>query len=263
MDKPVSDGIPDQAVVVDKTADANLGWRAALSDDLKQHPLIKDYQKPSEAIRDLVAFKESEGRKLLIPDMEKATAAEKAAYYAKLGRPEKPEGYEFTKPEGLPDEMFDAKLAGTFAQFLYERGAPKSLAQDIYKFYNQMVMDGSKSLKDQEAQKEAAEKQVTEAAINKLKDEWKGDKFTENTSIAVEAFKKFANEDSSKFIETAKIDGIPLGNHPQFLKLFCEIGKLTKDDSALLRKEGGGSSDLDSDADKAARMYPEMISKAR
>ena len=261
MDKPVSDGIPDQAVVVDKTADANLGWRAALSDDLKQHPLIKDYQKPSEAIRDLVAFKESEGRKLLIPDMEKATAAEKAAYYVKLGRPEKPEGYEFTKPEGLPDEMFNPKLAGDFAQFLYEKGAPKSLAQDIYKWYNQMVIDSSKTVKDQEAQKEAATKQVTEEAVNKLKNEWVGDKFTENTAIAVGAFKKFSNEDTTKFLETAKIDGILLGNHPQFLKLFYEIGKLTKDDSALLHKEGSGTG-IETEESKAVTMFPSMSKKA-
>ena len=157
--------------------------------------------------------------------------------------------------------MFNPKLAGDFAQFLYERGAPKSLAQDIYKWYNQMVMDSSKTVKDQEAQEAVVEKQKTEEAVNKLKNEWVGDKFEANKAIAVQAFNKFKIEGAEGLLKNAKLDGVALGDHPIFLKWFYEIGKLTKDDSALIRKEGGGAPNISEDA-QAAKMFPSMVKKA-
>lgn len=244
-----------------KVDESSLGWRAALKDDLKNHDLVKGFGNPSDCVREYVKIK-GESAGYIKPLTEQSTPEEKAAYFTKLGRPEKPEGYEFTKPEGLPDEMFNPKLAGDFAQFLYDKGAPKSLAQDIYKWYNQMVVDSSKTVKDQEAQQAVVEKQKTEEVLNKLKNEWVGDKFEANKAVAVEAFKKFKIEGAEELLKNAKLDGVALGDHPIFLKWFYEIGKLTKDDSALIRKEGTGINNADTEEANANKMFPSMVKKA-
>ena len=261
MTTPSEGTTPNQGTGTDgKGIESELGWRAALPDDLKNHDLVKGYTKPGDAIRDYVKIK-GESAGYIKPLTEQSTPEEKAAYFTKLGRPEKPEGYEFTKPEGLPEEMFNPKLAGDFAQFLYDKGAPKSLAQDIYKWYNQMVVDSSKTVKDQEAQEAVVEKQKTEEAVNKLKNEWVGDKFEVNKAVAVEAFRKFKIDGAEELIKNAKLDGVALGDHPIFLKWFYEIGKLTKDDSALIRNEGSGDPNISEDA-QAAKMFPSMVKKA-
>jgi len=81
-----------------------LGWRAALPDEWKNHDFVKTYQKPGDFVKS--AFEIAQDRDGLkarldnsIPKLtDQSTDAEKAAYYAAIGRPDKPEGYGIKKP---------------------------------------------------------------------------------------------------------------------------------------------------------------------
>lgn len=244
-----SEGIPDQGLLADdvKSDESSLGWRAALPDDLKNHDMVKGFTKPGDAIRDYVKVKGESAGLIKIPT-DQSTAEEKEAFLSKLGRPENAEKYDLKRPDGLTDENYNPQLENGFRQQAFENGLSSSQAAKLYGWYNDMAMKSQQS-----------DKANTEAEINKLKDEWSGDKFKTNTAIASAAFKKFSKDDG-KFLDT-KINSIAIGNHPQFLKLFYEIGKLTQDDSALIRREGSGGQDS-TDESKARTMFPSMIKKA-
>ena len=72
-----------QTIIVTPGA-SDLGWRAALPDDLKNHELIKNFTKPGDAIRDYVTVKQEAAKMLKIPD-DQAPEDVKNEFYAKLG----------------------------------------------------------------------------------------------------------------------------------------------------------------------------------
>jgi len=57
------------------------------------------------------------------------------AWRTALGIPETPDGYGLTKPEGLPDALYDANEMAAFAQFAHEKGMAPALVQDLQKWY--------------------------------------------------------------------------------------------------------------------------------
>jgi hypothetical protein len=258
-----SEGTPNQGNNTDvRAGESELGWRAALPDDLKNHDFVKSFTKPGDAIRDYVRVKQ-ESASYIKPLTEQSTPEEKAAFYTKLGRPESPDKYDFKRPEGIPDNAYSPELEAEFRKFVFEKGLSKQAATDIYNWYNEKVKGSISAMSAKEASDAETTRQATEAAVDKLRGEWKGDAFDTNKAIAVKAFKLFTkgNEEAARIVETAKVDGVQLGNHPVFLKLFHEIGKLTSNDSALLKNEGMSSPVL-SQEEQAGKMFPSMVKKA-
>lgn len=223
---------------------SDLGWRAALPDDLKNHELIKNFTKPGDAIRDYVTVKQEAAKMLKIPD-DQAPEDVKNEFYAKLGRPENPDKYELAKPDELPDSMYDKELAKDYAKTVFDLGLPKQKAQQLYSWYNNKIIAQIKQ-----------QKQATENLLETLKQEpdWQGDNFKKNVDIAHNAWKQIADGDDKNFVDNAIVDGVKLGDHPKFLKLFKKLGSKISDDTALQR--GGGSGQVDTSEEAiAARMF--------
>lgn len=62
-----------------------------------------------------------------------APAAEWDKFYSKLGRPEKPDAYEFKRPEGLPSDLpYDEALAGSFKTWAHKAGLNGAQAQTLH-----------------------------------------------------------------------------------------------------------------------------------
>jgi hypothetical protein len=62
-----------------------------------------------------------------------ATETEWNAFYSKIGRPEKPEAYEFKRPDGLPSDLpYDEALAGNFKKWAHGAGLNGRQAQILH-----------------------------------------------------------------------------------------------------------------------------------
>ena len=226
-------------------------WMAQLDKDLQGHERLTQFKTIGEMGR---AFLDTEGKvknAVVIPG-ENATDEERAAYYQKLGRPEKVEGYELKKPEKLPEGVpYSPEMIAAFSNLAFEAGLSKSQTAKIHDWYYGSVAKGA------EMQKKADEKELQDS-INSLKNEWKGDTYKTNEEIAIRGFKTFSKDvkDAETLLETAKIGNVKLGNHPAFLKLFHKIGQAIMDDSAHSSGDKGFG-EL-SDEDKAKTMFPSM-----
>lgn len=62
---------------------------------------------------------------------EQATPEEKAAFYKEMGVPDDVKEYGFTKPEGLPDELWKQDNADKWAKVMKENNVPKSVAETL------------------------------------------------------------------------------------------------------------------------------------
>ena len=223
-------------------------WMSSLPDSLKENTALAQFQEPAAAWTKFVDLLGAEGKAITIPG-ENATEAERAAFYQKIGRPENSDGYKITKPTDLPEEIpYDQALETEFKKFAHENGLTSAQAEKAYGWYYGLVKNGY-------AQEQQRVTQARTEAENQLKTVW-GPKYAENQEVAVRAFKTFGKGAESLLTE-AKIGNTKLGDHPEFLKLFYEIGLKTMDDKATFGKEGGGKI-VDLDKQTAEKMFPSM-----
>lgn len=245
-----------------------IGWRAALPDEWKNHDFVKTYQKPGDFVKS--AFEIAQDRDGLkarldnsIPKLtDQSTDAEKAAYYAAIGRPDKPEGYGIKKPADLPEAIpYNPEIEKQFSKFAHDKGLSKTQAEELYGWYFNMAKEGHAIESKKQADALAAATKAREDAIGKLKTEWAQD-FDKNKEYSVRAFKEFAktNPEALQLIETAKVGDVPLGDHPAFLKVFHQIGLKIFGDSATFSNDGGGGENTPEAAERkqAAMMFPSM-----
>lgn len=218
-------------------------WTAQLEADLQKNERLTQFENISEMGKALLNTEGKLENALFMPG-EDATDEDRASFYSKLGVPETADKYQLDKPEGIPDEYFDEQAAEGFKQLAHENKLSETQAKQLHDWYWGKVKEGH----EQQAQ-------ATEKAINDLKSEWSGDAFKENTELAHRAFKEFGGEEAQEFIEKSVVDGVALGNHPMFLKLFAAIGKEVGGDRI------GGDRDhsldaIQSDEEQAKARFP-------
>jgi hypothetical protein len=141
-------------------------------------------------------------------------------FYSKLGRPEKPDAYEFKRPEGLPADLpYDEALAGNFKKWAHGAGLNGQQAQTLH---DQFAL----------AQAEQAKAHVTaltkavETTADALVKEWgpqESEGFKTKHEMANRALKKLG------LVESFKKSGIILNDgaltDPALAMAFSQIGE--------------------------------------
>jgi hypothetical protein len=89
------------------------------------------------------------------------------AWRAAHGIPETAEGYGLTKPEGLPDALWDAEEAMSFQQFAHEQGLTPDTVKTLQGWYAQVTQDKVAALQQQQAQQDEQLRQSEAAELGK------------------------------------------------------------------------------------------------
>jgi hypothetical protein len=89
------------------------------------------------------------------------------AWRAAHGIPETAEGYGLTKPDGLPDELWDAEEAKSFQQFAHEKGLTPDTVKTLQGWYAQVTQDKVAALQQQHAQQDEQLRQSEAAELGK------------------------------------------------------------------------------------------------
>ena len=155
--------------------------------------------------------------------------------YNALGRPESPMGYAF---EGLED----SEQLNDFRQFAHELGLNQTQAEHL-------IHKVAENAGNQQAmQNEALEKAEMEG-FKALQKDWGGD-FDKNMDYARRAFNRYASPEALELMENTG-----LGNHPEILKLFSQIGEQLSEEQLLPGNASGfGQSPGDAQATLRERM---------
>lgn len=108
-------------------------WVAGLQDE-ENRTLVeaKKWAGPDDALKSYRELQNHASKALTMPG-EDATAEDWDAFYSKLGRPEKADGYEYQMPEGLPDNFpYDEGLAVESRNWAHEAGLSPKQAQTMH-----------------------------------------------------------------------------------------------------------------------------------
>lgn len=194
----------------------DLGWRAALPDEWKNHDFVKTYQKPGDFVKS--AFEIAQDRDGLkqklentIPKLsDKSTDDERAAYYKAIGRPDKADDYAITIPEGVPKDEASVEW---FKKTSHKLGLSKQQGEALAAGYFEMMKGNLTTI-------ENAYKARQAETVNKLKGEW-GGKFEENMDLAKKTAQKIGGEEV-----IAYLDSTGLGNEPVIVKFMHKLGTM-------------------------------------
>lgn len=172
------------------------------------------------------------------PLPENPTDEQKKTYRAKVGCPEKVEGYEVVKPT-LPEGMaFDEELIKSASQFAYDNHIPKGVFEGLVKLVFERQMTTSKALIETNAKAQAEAQAEKDKAIttaeNELKGKW-GANYDGNLEMA-NRFYDLPGDDKVNKTFTDLMAEKGLNSHPTVVEFMCEAYKLVKEDTI---PEGG------------------------
>lgn len=217
---------PNETVTKDTVSDdaklaadiLNRDWTADLPDDLKETG--KRFTSKADAVRAIIDFRKRESQ-VRVPG-KNATPEEIATYHKAIGIPEKPEEYEFSDlPEGLEltEELKASRME--WAKRFQTLGIPKEAAKELSRLANEEALQESVSQK-------AADKAFVEQQEAALRNEWKGEEYDRNKTLANRAFNELAtrtglNPDELTKIETK--DGRFLMDRAEIVRMFAAIGR--------------------------------------
>jgi len=196
-------------------------WYEKLSEDLRESPSLKNIKTLEGMAKSYLSAQRMVGADKVPLLTENSTDEEKAEFYKKLGRPETPEGYKFKPvdeknlPKGLQQNV---EFEKAFAKKAFELGMTVEQANQLRDWHNGIVMGSFKdadTLMDEEY----------EAAMAQLKKDW---------GNATQANIDLANKVIVKFDPEHKLAESGLGNNPNLVRIFAQIGKMISEDALII-----------------------------
>jgi hypothetical protein len=192
-------------------------------------------------------FADFKGKALVAPSAD-AKPEEWSAFYAKLGRPEKADGYELKLPPDLPPELpYDAEGATAYKQWAHDAGLTPTQAQ---KLHDQFV----KHTAGQWTASTQAQQQAVETAHADIVKDW-GPKDSPTYKENLAAADKFIhNNGGEALIAELKAkglvdsDGLVLA--PLLTKAMAKMGKAYNEDTIA---QGAAGKPV---RDAASTLYP-------
>jgi hypothetical protein len=206
-------------------ATGNDGWTGLLADE-GNRKTVEAKGWATKGLDDVVtSYRELESKlgKAIVPPGDDAKPEDLNAFYAKLGRPEKAEAYEFKLPEGLPENFpYDGKAAEKYKVWAHDAGLPPKQAQALHDMY---VKDTAAQL---QAHQEAYAKSV-EAAHNELVKEWgdpKSGTYERNQELANRAIRQLGGTELLGELKAVGAFG-PNGEvkSPKLAKALAKVGE--------------------------------------
>jgi len=196
--------------------------------------MLTDGQVQTPAQDNTVAGTEQKPEEVKQPE----TTGEQPKPESEKPTPEPIEYTDFVLPDGFE---YDQAIAADFKSVAKELGLKQDQAQKLVDFY----------AKQYQAQVQAFQKQIQDWAEQAKKDPVIGGAdFDKNIGVAVKALDKFGTPELRQVL-----DNTGLGNHPEVIKFFYNVGKAISEDGFI---EGSRK-----DAPKSAAeiLYPSMIKK--
>jgi hypothetical protein len=212
--EPITPVVEPVTPVVDPVVPNN--WLLSMPEELQNDPSLNTFPDVERLARSYVETKRMVGDRFKLPD-ENTPADEVQKFYSRLGVPDTPEQYEFTKVDVPTAVVVEPTQLNAFKKVFHDAKLTKSQADKVQSEYlktiaaqhNQLVQEYTTQMRQQE---------------EVLKGRW-GDSFENNKDLAIRTFEKNATPSLKVTVEK---EG--WGNNPDFIELFYNLGVATGED---------------------------------
>jgi hypothetical protein len=217
---------------------------AALPDDLKSHPSLQAYRKGDGfdlggLVKEHVNLQALIGKKGIVPPGEKDGPDAWDRYYNQLGRPARPELYQFAKPQGFAG--YSDEFATAYRSAAHKHGLTAQQAAGMHDWFVKSAVD----VEQGEAQRTRMEGDTLDQA---LRQKW-GGQYDAMVASGRRAVRAFAPPETLGQLEQA-IGG------PALMELFANIGERMREDGLI----GGGAASFSLTPEQAKAEIAKMDS---
>lgn len=188
-----------------------------LPPEYKDSPALKDYKDIGGLVKSHLNLQSMVGNSIKVPTDDNPDSW--AQVYNKLGRPEKPDGYEFDLGEDLKDAQLNPELTGWAKELFHKHGLTKAQANGMMKEYVQRELAERGNQKSRDEIMDEYEDTLRDAL---------GESYDESIELATRARDMFLDADTKTFLNSTG-----LGSHPGLVQAFVKIGNLLKEDKAF------------------------------
>jgi len=232
-------------------------WRVRMGSGLdsdiaeKWGNISSKYSTEQELAKSVVHREQALSRRIPVPD---ADAPQEAwdEVFTKLGRPEKPEEYQFNWTDDSPKlSDFDSNAMDEFRPVAHQLGLSQKQIDGLTKWngsYRKMAFEADQIRADD----------TNHENITALRSEWGGD-FDSNVQIYDNTVRHYAQRDYDNVADMRLADGSYLNNNPAFVRMMTRIGRDRVNDDWDInpinqsRKQGA--------AEELAALDKELVSK--
>lgn len=208
------------------------GWRESLSEDIRGEKSFdvfkgKDWNEVGPVMaKSYLDSQKMIGGSIRLPNKD-ATPEERKKIlndiFTKLGRPEKSEEYQYTKPNFVSkDVQWDDGMAKEFLGVAHEIGLNNEQVQALIGWQGSRMDKGAVNAREQ-----------IQGTLNTLKKEW-GSDYERRLVLGERAVRQVGGDELVNLLEKTG-----LGNNPVFVKVFAEMGDILAEDGLIEGKVEG------------------------
>lgn len=223
MEAESADAEAQEVVAANDTEVAD--WKTSIPEDIRDNPNFSKYTSMESFAKGHLNAISMLGKQpeLKVPENDD----ERNEFYNKLGRPDEQSGYEFKSFE--VDEMMQDYVNGrvdSYKELSHSIGLSNAQAAAVHEWYMEGNAENAKTATEMSA---ATEK----AGFDALKNEW-GDAYDRHLNAAQNALAEFGGDELKTYL-----DQTGLGNNPDLIKAFFNIGKGMMGDTFLEEGDTG------------------------
>lgn len=222
---------------------APASWDAALPPEQRQLVTTKGWKSPADVLASYAQLEGTLGRdKVALPGKD-AKPEDWASVWNKLGRPEKPEGYDlsgFKAPDGMP---WNADAQQAMVSRLHGLGLTQQQLAGAFQAYAEIQGGAFQGMQQATAQ-------AAETATAELRREW-GAGYDANIELANRAVKAAFGDKLDDAKQMRLADGTFLLDNPVIARAFASLGGRMAEDADLAGARGGGGANAVRTPDQA------------
>lgn len=204
------------------------GWRESLSEDIRGEKSFdvfkgKDWNEVGPVMaKSFLDSQKMIGGSVKIPGRD-AKPEEINAFFKKLGRPDKAEEYQYTKPNFVSKDVnWNEGMAKEFLDVAHQIGLNNQQVQTLIGWQGSWMDKGAVNAREQ-----------VQGTLNTLKKEW-GSDYERRLVLGERAVRQVGGDELVNLLEKTG-----LGNNPVFVKVFAEIGDILAEDGLIEGKVEG------------------------
>lgn len=206
------------------TGDQTPEWLRGIDADLLNDPIMKNHKDVGSLVKSYVHAARMVGADKAIVPGKNASPEEIKAYISKLGLPESVDKYDVKIGE---DSLFSGDRSKALKELALQNNILPGQLQNVMDFVE-------KNLTELVGQDEQASQKEVMAGINKLKEEWGEEGFAKNARLSHLTAKHFGGDEFIKYLNESG-----LGNNPELIRVFSEIGGKLKQEDVFKRDVTG------------------------
>jgi hypothetical protein len=210
-------------------------------DSLSEEEVAKDaraglskFKTPGALAKSYLELEKMRGQGLTLPG-EGAKPEEWDAFFNKLGRPEKVDGYQLERPNLGGEGIYPADLEKSFLTKAHEAGLSNKQAQALLGWWGETEKATLQKLSD-----------MTKANVDSLKKDW-GTDYEDNIKAARATARQFLEGENQDLVTLLKTTG--MDRHPAVIRFFHSLSKQLGE-GQIVADDGGQKTDAIEQAKK-------------